>query len=170
MSETVKLNEEIKTEETESIRRVATRMDDLREKAQIKAIHKYYKDIELPLEVGLRISVTEITHIDTTKQQYGIKGYLVYNWKATDNDIKNFIKCKENNDKYTPEFAPNLHFVNDVEVLNYEEKDNTKIEFGKDGDIAYNSQDAMFINIIFTQEFKVHNFPFDVQDLRIIIT
>ena len=133
-----------------------------------KPIHKYYTPTQLPLKVGLRLSVTEITHIDTTKQQYGIKGYLVYNWRATDKDVENFMKCKENGNKYIPEFTPNLHFVNDVEVKNYEEKNNVKIKYNHN--IAYNSQEALSINIVFTQAFDVHNFPFDVQDLRIILT
>mmetsp|Transcript_14227 Transcript_14227/g.21476 ORF Transcript_14227/g.21476 Transcript_14227/m.21476 type:complete len:420 (-) Transcript_14227:272-1531(-) len=141
-------------------------------KAKLKRVRKYYDPSELPLQVGLRLSVTEVTHIDTSKQQYGIKGYLVFNWRATKKDVVNYNQSQEDGTKYVPEYTPDLHFVNDVEILSHEEKQNLKIDFNqsKFGDTPFNSQEALFINVIFTQEFDVQSFPFDVQNLPIIIT
>ena len=111
------------------------------------------------LEMCLRFEITEITCIDTQNQRYGIKGAVRRIWKATELDLQNY---RSNPDNYSPQFKPKFHFVNSVETFNLE-YGRFRIKKNK-----YNQQIVRF-NMIFTEEFEIENFPFDVQDLSVVL-
>eukprot|EP01083_Nonionella_stella_P059924 156766_1 len=124
---------------------------------RVKAVKDIYVPTDLPLKVGLKLSIKEITDVDTSAQQYGLKGDLAVEWKASEQDCSNYI---EDSNNYTPEYVPSLMFINDIDTTRF---DKSAIVI-KD---TYNVQKIKF-NIRFTQTFDVRNFPVDVQDLSLV--
>lgn len=80
-------------------------------------------------------------------------------WKASETDLKNW---QENRDGYEPQFKPKFHFVNCVETISHD-ADRVVVKNNK-----YNQQVVSF-NMIFTEEFEIENFPFDVQDMSLVL-
>ena len=111
------------------------------------------------LKMGLRFEINEITFIDTQNQRYGIKGFIVRIWKATKQDLENY---KTNSNEYSPQIKPKFRFLNSVEVTDI---DNGRIR------VKHNKYNVQYItfNIQFTEEFEIENFPFDVQDLTVVL-
>ena len=110
------------------------------------------------LVMHLRFEITEITSIDTQNQRYGIKGAIRRIWCIRDG----FRKLGSNRDAYEPQFQPKFHFLNSVETIHHD-ADRVVIKNNK-----YNQQVISF-NMIFTEEFEIQNFPFDVQDLSLVL-
>eukprot|EP01084_Bolivina_argentea_P143498 251957_1 len=125
--------------------------------------HEWYDSQDLTngkLEVGIKFEIYEITHVDTSAQQYGIRALMRIDWKATKNDIKNFEQ--NNKETYTAEFEPEISFTNYVSLNQYEYRPTIITQ-------TYNEK-CLYINVVFTEEFEVASFPFDVQDLTMAFT
>eukprot|EP01084_Bolivina_argentea_P304396 525667_1 len=102
-------------------------------------------------EVGLKFDIHEITYIDTHDQKYGIKGLLTLTWKPNKPDDK---------------FEPFISFANNVDKteLNQEKETTERIIQNEKYKVK-----KIDINMTFTEEFEVSAFPFDVQDLTIVM-
>ena len=116
------------------------------------------------VEIGFRMDIREITHIDTTKQCYGIKGALKLSWLASKDDAESFYERKET--EYTPSFVPHIEWTNDVECEDYN-VGSIVLKKDRESGLDYNTQTIKF-NMTFTEEFEVKHFPFDVQDLSVV--
>eukprot|EP01084_Bolivina_argentea_P207208 353585_1 len=126
--------------------------------------------------VGIRIRIDELAYINTENQKYGVNLVLERTWKASEADISlwNELKSTKNLQDYLPDYHPKLNFINLVTV-HYEEALKWEETRGKFM-IKENDKDGCFYNRYkieghyeFTEEFEVQNYPFDMQDLSIII-
>eukprot|EP01084_Bolivina_argentea_P320641 556368_1 len=146
----VALSQELReTEQKEAIERTKTINDK---------IHNFYPKA---VRLGIRLRIEQLSDIDTVSQTYTVRCVQVTDWQASDDDITNYNKDKEN---FVPSRIIKVLCVNAVSETGESTVYNQFKH--KDGKI-YNVR--MNINqITFTESFECHNFPFDVQDLSFV--
>eukprot|EP01083_Nonionella_stella_P022806 63050_1 len=127
--------------------------------------------------VGLRITVNELTFIDTATQRYGVNMIIDRTWKASDGDLEHWTKLRwrppdgQTIRDYLPDYRPIVNIVNKVEgseeAMLWEEHGG-EYTIQRKGDVYYNRY-KVEANYTLTEEFEVESYPFDFQDLSIVI-
>eukprot|EP01084_Bolivina_argentea_P205168 350553_1 len=117
------------------------------------------------MEVGLRLRIDQIDVIDTVNQVYKVRCTLDMDWEATEDDIRN---AQQSPDTYVPQKVPRIDPRNVIEKeVDYKSWSNgnvMKLHFDDKSGKYYNFRRIEYF-CVWTQEFAVKNFPFDVQDL-----
>eukprot|EP01084_Bolivina_argentea_P143503 251964_1 len=127
-------------------------------------------------EVGMRVRVDELIFIDTAAQKYGIRMVLDRTWEASERDLKQWkeLKTSGKTKDYDPEYVPYINVMNEVvrntsNALPWEQTGgNFIIQYSKQHEKYYNRY-KIETNCELTEEFEVQNYPFDIQDLSIVI-
>eukprot|EP01084_Bolivina_argentea_P143496 251954_1 len=136
---------------------------------------------------GMRLRIDQLVHIDTANQRYELAAIFDKTWTATEKDISAY---KNDPTNYKPQWIPKIDFKNCIDTGNIRYQAWTTENIFKIKDIelkdkitrngnednkeqehkyeSYNCQRIKFTGN-FTEEFEVENFPFDVQDLSIVI-
>jgi len=131
-------------------------------------------------EVGVRVRVDELSYISTATQRYGCKLLLDRSWEASKNDLRQWkaLRNGEIEEKgvgdYKPEYTPFVNFANSVSANGipqpWEQTGGLHIIMQSDMDQKYYNRYKIKGEFEFTEEFEVQNYPFDLQDLSIVVT
>eukprot|EP01083_Nonionella_stella_P164691 545884_1 len=125
------------------------------------------------MEIGIRMRVDELEEISTTQQKYVIKGVFDKDWPATEKDKENWAKFLDPSNlevtEYIPEDNPEVGFANCCECPTYTSVvwSETKSQF-RISPLSGRNQSRYDIRSVWTEEFEVESFPFDVQDLTMV--
>lgn len=153
------------------------------------------KDIEMhhdfwhpgtPHVVGVGLEVHYVNNIRTLDQTFQAGFYLSLEWQPSEHDIVQFknLKREGREHEFEPEYVPHIHFPN---VLQFEQRDwethldgsvYSFVERGKPdtrGAIIHMEVDCMLtatlnVRATFGEPFELERFPYDVQDLKIILS
>ncbi len=107
-----------------------------------------------------------IGHIDITNNTFDIKVDIDLTWEATNQDIINY---HTNPSEYTPTFVPNLVFVNSMTFV-----ENALVPLK--GNVFYQIREdkrnyirQRFIGTM-VSNFEIESFPFDIQNLPLVVS
>eukprot|EP01084_Bolivina_argentea_P116678 207269_1 len=124
------------------------------------------------IDIGIRMRIDEVEEISTSEQKYTIKGVYEKDWPATQKDKTNWAKFLDPNnteiEEYIPDQEPAVLWVNCCDYPIYTPilwtKTKSRFRINVDG----KNQARWDIRSIWTEEFEVESFPFDVQDLTMV--
>nr|XP_022321663.1 uncharacterized protein LOC111123552 [Crassostrea virginica] len=112
--------------------------------------------------VQTRVVFLKLSDIDTVKEQFAAEVFIESRWRE-----KSLDHGKENDNlEFSKYWSPKLIVQNVISSS----KDNVwkKLEFGKNGEAFI--VEKRRIKGIFTENLELHDFPFDLQDLSIVLT
>ena len=137
--------------------------------------------------VGMNLQLHYVSNIDTVKEQFDLGMYINYEWKPCKEEVLDFQKLKrEGREKdFTPIYRPSFRFPNMMNTVQREMKPYldgsvySLIEHGKEDtrgafvslpdDKKYLITARMAVRGTFAELLDLKNFPFDCQDLRVIV-
>ena len=113
--------------------------------------------------IELRIVIFRVEDIDTVKQEFTCEFFMAATWEEPR------LKGKpENNVDWDEEWDPRLYFDNIVEIKSFEQKH--KIFTSNEEEGSPTVQLSFRVKASFKSIFSLHDFPFDYQDLRIVVS
>lgn len=120
-----------------------------------------------PVEVNMFLCIANLNDISTVHHSFSLQGKLRLEWKASDEEAKRFF---DNPHSFCPDIIPRWEFRNQIEfneeVMGYE--NGTPYDFYKVKGEWFMQRGAEF-NVTFAQCLDLRNFPFDSQNLKIVI-
>mmetsp|Transcript_51127 Transcript_51127/g.84869 ORF Transcript_51127/g.84869 Transcript_51127/m.84869 type:complete len:599 (-) Transcript_51127:91-1887(-) len=143
-------------------------------------------------KVFISMKLKRISGIDNIRETFRMRFHIYLNWIMSEQEYRDYIegKMKNPNQPYEPAWKPDLEFMNAVEVhqnevFHYPEKGKYRVEIFKDFYVAkahqivdtneFDPQLCRFIrcklecDITFAEELELNSYPFDCQDLSVII-
>eukprot|EP01084_Bolivina_argentea_P116679 207270_1 len=157
--------------------------NDLLQNVELEHKNHYYQeenqkqivknDKNAVMEIGVRMRIDEVEEISTSNQKYTVKGVYEKDWPPTEQDQENWKKFLDPNNnevtEYIPEAEPSVGWVNCCEYPTYFPLlwTETKSQYRIDEKSGKN-QARWDIRAVWTEEFEVESFPFDVQDLTMV--
>lgn len=134
---------------------------DAKREARVEVLNRW------PVEVNLFLCISNLNNISTVNHSFSLQGKLRLEWKATEEEHERFKKDGVN---FTPDIVPRWEFRNQVEFneqfMGYE--NGSQYDFYKIGDEWYMQRGSEF-NVVFAESLELANYPFDTQNLKIVI-
>jgi len=135
--------------------------------------------------VGVAMEVHYMNQINTVEQTFVCGFHITLGWQPSKEEVESYKKAKAANeeDEWEPDYMPHIRFPNCLEFQQQEFEthlDGSTVELLEKG--KYDTRGAMVdmelqylltatlnIRAKFGEPFELENFPFDVQDLKIIL-
>jgi len=143
--------------------------------------------IRHPRKVFFAFKVNRVSSIDTSNSTFQMSFFIIFTWLMTVEDYKSYLSAKSRGqlEAWEPPWKPTLKFTNCVdgnvgEWEEFPEEGRFRVitfeDFGQDRrqtvpDGQFDCRKARFIqaklncDMTFAEEFELHSFPFDCQDL-----
>lgn len=147
--------------------------------------HKDFWHPGNPHVVGINLQVHYVSNVNTIEQSFQAGLYVSHEWQPSKEDVEEWMKLKEEGriEEFRPEYIPQFRFSNGLEFETREYRkylDGTTFSLLVNGEIDTRGaevtmqQDYMIsarlsIRGSFGEPFQLQEFPFDVQDMKIII-
>eukprot|EP01084_Bolivina_argentea_P262088 443138_1 len=134
--------------------------------------NKSTKELE-KMQVGLRLRIDQIESIDTVNQIYKVRATLDMDWEASNEDIELFDEIKSSKHsheiEYTSTDLPRVDPVNvvDKKMIYRRWANGDEVKLVTKNGIRYNWR-RIELSCVWTKEFIIEHFPFDVQSLTFI--
>jgi len=170
-----------------------TEPDNCKKSVQSKVYH-HFNEIEThkdywhegsPHVVGMSLQVHWVSNVDTVNQTFDAGFYISFEWQPSKLDVDTWkqLKAEDKVKEFMPHFRPQFRFPNVLSLtkeprryldgsiyslLINGEKDTRGIITRMDYDYMISARYS--IRATFGEPFELESFPFDVQDLKIIIS
>ena len=124
-------------------------------------------------DVGIFLCIEWLRNVDNVLQTFECTFSLYYTWKLSKIDIENFVNFKSvgnDNRKWTPNNVPEFKFCNavDIDIRHIKINNNTYFKVFEKNKVLY-AYGKLNVTGKFYEPLELENFPFDCQDIPIII-